>query len=146
MKRILGDKFAKAGHLLSLNSDAENGELWVLASNCELCGRSFSRRDAMLRLRKNCDSLSRLKSSVWFHCFGSDPPSSPSSKDSHTACAPFQATPMVAQGEGQHPSHAIHPILDPRFQPYTRFLVRVHHMAHGRSRFPSLTYPSYGLH
>ena len=38
---------------------------------------------------------------------------------------------MVAQGEGQHPSHAIHPILDPRFQPYTRFLVHAHHMAHG---------------
>lgn len=49
---------AKAGHLLSLNSDSEGGELGVLGSNCELCGRSFPRRDAMLRhLRKNCDSL-----------------------------------------------------------------------------------------
>lgn len=50
----------KAGHLLSLDSDSEGAELGVLGAYCELCGRSFSRRDAMLRhLKKNCNSLPR---------------------------------------------------------------------------------------
>jgi hypothetical protein len=50
----------KAGHVLSLDSDSEGGTLGVLGSNCELCGRSFSRRDAMLRhLKANCNSLPR---------------------------------------------------------------------------------------
>ncbi|KIJ92134.1 hypothetical protein K443DRAFT_13829 [Laccaria amethystina LaAM-08-1] len=50
----------KAGHLLSPDSNSEGGTLRVLGSNCELCGRSFSRRDAMLRhLKANCNSLPR---------------------------------------------------------------------------------------
>lgn len=50
----------KAGHLLSLDSDSEGGTLGVLGSYCELCGRYFSRRDAMLRhLKANCKSLPR---------------------------------------------------------------------------------------
>jgi hypothetical protein len=50
----------KAGHLLSPDSNSEGGTLGVLGSNCELCGRSFSRRDAMLRhLKANCNSLPR---------------------------------------------------------------------------------------
>lgn len=46
-----------ARHLLS---HSEGEELGVFGSDCEFCGRSFSRRDAMLRhQKKNCDSLPR---------------------------------------------------------------------------------------
>lgn len=44
---------------------------------------------------------------------------------------------MVAQGQGLRLCPPFIQLLDPRFQPYTPFLVHVHHIARGRSRFPS---------